>query len=527
MIQKKRGAFASLRFKKWTNMAIAGFMLASIFFVSTPLHADTQEKSNPLDRPSYQIEAKLDPQQHSIQASETVSFKNKYGQNLNDLVFHLYPDSYNKLETMSRMLPKPNPEYPEWLSKIQEQYPNVTEKDFLGDIEVTNVTIRGEKVSYTQEEQVLKIPLAKSLHPNQRVDVQIDFIVKIPFGFQRMHYTDDFYSITKWYPILAMYDGKEKKWDEKPYHPNGESDYSEFSDYKMKLTVPKEMTVAATGTEKERIQQNEKIIYVNAFNVREFAFFASPHYAKETRKIAGVTVNSYYDKRNPKGKEIALDGLHTVNKAIPFFNQKFGVYAYPEFDIMETRIWGGAMEYPTIIQLGDYAKDAGEYANYALVHELAHQWFYGMMGNNSYSDPALDESFTVFADLYFQEYHTQGQSGFKKDLSRITEEGLKELPGAINLPVDQYQPLYYYAPYVYGKGYLPLIDLYYKVGETKFDQIMKNYFEKNKFTNVTFTHFFEAVNQVVGKEMRDYMETAFTKPGYYPIHLIPSKTDTK
>ncbi|MHB0802855.1 M1 family metallopeptidase [Bacillus thuringiensis] len=524
MLRKKRRKYASLGLKKWAMIALSGSMLTSISCVSTPLHADTQEKSNPMDRPNYQIEAKLDPQQKSVQASETVSFKNKYGQNLNDLIFHLYPDSYNKLETMSKMQPKPNPEYPEWLLRIQQQYPNITEKDFLGDIEVTNVTIRGKKVSYTQEEQVLKIPLANSLQPNQRVDVKIDFIVKIPFGFQRMHYTDDFYSITKWYPILAMYDAKEKKWDEKPYHTVGNSDYSEFSDYTMKLTVPTEMTVAATGTEKERIYQNEKIIYVNAPNVREFAFFASPHYAKETRKIAGVTVNSYYDKRNPKGKEIALDGLHTINKAIPFFNQQFGTYMYPEFDIMETRMWGGAMEYPAVIQMADYSQNAGEYANDPLVHELAHQWFYGMIGNDSYSDPALDESFASFANLYFQEYHTQGRSGFKEKLSHLIREGFQNL-GAINRPIDQYNDDY--VPYIYVVGYLPLIDLYYQVGEKKFDQIMKAYFERNKFTNATFTDFFEAVHQVAGKEMRDYMETAFTKPGYYPIHLIPSKTDTK
>ena len=89
----------------------------------------------------------------------------------------------------------------------------------------------------------------------------------IPFGFQRMNYTDD---ITKWYPIIAMYNSKEKQWDGEPYHPAGNSDYSELSEYKMKFTIPKEMTVAATGTEKERIHQNEKVIQVSTSNVQGF-----------------------------------------------------------------------------------------------------------------------------------------------------------------------------------------------------------------------------------------------------------------
>ncbi|TCP70034.1 M1 family metallopeptidase [Baia soyae] len=507
--------------KKWTNIAIAGSILSSITLSTIPLHADAMEKPNQIDRPQYQIDAKLDQKQHRIQASETVSFKNKYGQNLNDLVFHLYPDSYNKLETMSNMQAKPNT--PEMLAEIKKKYPNVTEKDFLGDIEVKSVTIQGKKVSYTQEKQALKIQLATPLQPHQQIDVKIDFTVTIPFGFQRMNHRDGFYALTKWYPILSMYDPKVKKWDENPYHPDGESDYSDFSDYKMKLTVPKEMTVAATGIEKETIQQNEKIVQVDAPNVREFVFFASPHYTKETRKIAGTTVNSYYDKRNPQSKEISLTGLKSVEKAIPFFNQKFGQYDYPEFDIMETRVMGADMEYPTIIQMGEYSNEG---ANMSLVHELAHQWFYGMIGNNPYRDPALDESFTTFADMYFHEYDTKGKYGFKTHLS-YSEKAIKGMSGAINRPLDQYPSSSDYNEYVYGKGYIALIDLYYKVGEKKFDQIMKTYFAQNKFTNATFANFFEAVHKIAGKEVKDYMEKAFTKPGYHPTHLIQPKKETK
>ncbi|WP_143123789.1 M1 family aminopeptidase [Thermoactinomyces sp. DSM 45892] len=48
----------------------------------------------------------------------------------------------------------------------------------------------------------------------------------------------------------------------------------------------------------------------------------------------------------------------------------------------------------------------------SFVHELAHQWFYGMIGNDPYENPALDEGFAVFADQYFHEYDTKGKNGF-------------------------------------------------------------------------------------------------------------------
>ncbi|HHT7228452.1 TPA: M1 family metallopeptidase [Bacillus cereus] len=502
--------------KKWINIAIVGSILLSLSFFSAPLYADTKEVSNLMDKPQYQIEAELDPQQHKIQASESVSFKNKYMQNLNELIFHLYSDSYNTMETMSEFAPKPNPEV---LAKMQEKYPDITAEDFLGDIEITSVTIQGEKVSYTEQEQVLKIQLATPLQPDECVDVKIDFTVKIPFGSQRMHYRDEIYSITKWYPILAMYDPKTEKWDETPYHPYGESDYSEFSDYKMNLTVPKEMVVAATGAEKESIDQNKKIIQVDAPDVREFVFFASPHYAKETTDIDGITINSYYDNRISYNKDFVLEGLRIARNKFEFFNQKFGRYVYPEFDIVETRIEGGDMEYPTIVQLQEYTD---RYDHFALVHEIAHQWFYGMIGNNPYCDPALDEAFTIFAHYYSRFPSAPGMSKFKGLLPR-TDDIFTKVTRAINRPVNQYSNFADYATSIYRKGHFPLVDLYSKVGEKKFDQIMKTYFEQNKFSNATFTKFFDAIDQVVGKSIRDYMEDAFTKPGYHPTHLIQSE----
>ncbi|MDQ0415883.1 hypothetical protein J2Z48_000041 [Croceifilum oryzae] len=506
--------------KRWTRIVMNGIILSTIAIAIKSLpnidknpnlfHMDVKEKSSE-PRTQYQIQAELDHQQHTIRASETVSLKSKSSQDLDDLVFHLYPNSYNQVETMSNMLAKPDPKL---IAKEIQKNPSLTKKDFLGDIEVKDVSIRGKKVTYTQEKQVLKIQLPDPIQPNEHVEVKIDFVVKIPYGFQRLHYRDDFYSITKWYPILAMYDSKTGKWDEKPYYPDGESDFSELSDYHMELKVPKEMTVAATGTEKEDINQNEKIIQVNAPNVREFVFFASPHYEKETRKVAGITVNSYYDKRNAQSREIAVNGLNMVEKALSFFNEKFGPYAYPEFDIMETRVLGVNMEYPTIIQMGDYSNKA---TKLSFVHELAHQWFYGMIGNDPYQNPALDEAFAVFADQYFNEYDTKGKNGFKHYLSD-KNESIVRLPGVINRPLNQYGPNEY-GKYIYGKGGIALIDLYYKVGEQKFDQIMKTYFEKNKFTNATFANFFDVVSQVAGKENADYIKKAFSLPDYHPTHL--------
>ncbi|PEF35962.1 hypothetical protein CON72_17755, partial [Bacillus wiedmannii] len=314
-VTKKRINYPSLRLKKWGNIAMSGAILSSIPFLGSPVQGEMKEKSPSFSRNQYQMEAELNQQQHRISAKETVSFQNKYDQALNTIVFHLYPNSYKTLKTMTADTTQ------EMITEEIKKNPTLKEEDFFGNIEIKNVTIQGKKVSYTQKDQVLKIQLDQPIQPTQQEQVQIEFEVKIPYGQERLNYKDDFYSITKWYPILAMYDSKTSEWDEKPYARIGESDYSDFSDYQMQLTVPKEMIVAATGTETESLQDNKKIVQVDAPNVREFTFFASPHYQKETRQIDGVTVNNYFDKRSPDARKLALDGVNEEEKALPFFNQ--------------------------------------------------------------------------------------------------------------------------------------------------------------------------------------------------------------
>ncbi|WP_142310501.1 M1 family aminopeptidase, partial [Bacillus wiedmannii] len=160
--------------------------------------------------------------------------------------------------------------------------------------------------------------------------------------------------------------------------------------------------------------------------------------------------------------------------------------------------YSGAMEYPTIIQMSSKSGEGAGESNVA--HELGHQWFYGMVGNDSYNNSAVDESFAQFAGDYFNYYmkgeiDSKGNIDFTKIPSFIApenqdayikgEEQLITDSGRINRPLDQYPSGRIYMDIVYRKGSIALKDLYGKVGQKKFDQIMKTYVAQNKFTNAT------------------------------------------
>jgi aminopeptidase N len=86
--------------------------------------------------------------------------------------------------------------------------------------------------------------------------------------------------------------------------------------------------------------------------------------------------------------------LNTSKSALDAHGQRFGAYPYGEADVvLDNNYWFGGMEYPGFVM--DLVSSR------ALAHELAHQWWYGIVGDDEYNSPWLDESFTDYAtDLY-------------------------------------------------------------------------------------------------------------------------------
>jgi aminopeptidase N len=110
-----------------------------------------------------------------------------------------------------------------------------------------------------------------------------------------------------------------------------------------------------------------------------------------------------------------------------------------------------------------------------VAHEVGHQWFYGLVGDDQLDDPWLDESLTQFATLqyYADEYGAVGEQGFRSSLeARWAGAGRANIP--IGLPVAKYSQENYGA-IVYGRGPLFFVALRDEMGREAFDAFLKDY----------------------------------------------------
>lgn len=501
--------------KKFNIKSLVCFMSVFLFIVFVNFsQAFAEEALN-----SYKINGILDDTKKILTANEVVSFNNNYGESLKEIVFHLYPDSYNSSET---------------IPSIGDGKPPKLSEEEIGDIQINSVLVNNEKVTFSQENQILKINLNKILKPNENLQITLDFTLKLPHNTQRLGYFEDVYSFTNWYPILSIYNSTNNTWDENPFYPIGESNYSESSNYDITLEMPKTMLVASTGVDKKvTLKGDKKIINISAEKVRDFVFIASSKFKRVSQKVDGVRVNSFYfdngDAIQSKGQAMAV--LSYCSDAISFFSKEFGQYPFEEFDIVETYLTGGAMEYPQLIQMGVYGFDPDE--NYSginsympfeiagAVHEVGHQWWFSVVGNNEFKESFLDESLTTYSTAYYFEkkygkYSNQGT--FTQFRLHLYPDENQSTP--INSSVDEFTSWSDYSTIIYRKGALVFEDLRQRAGEEKFLQILKTYFEKYKFKNASIEGFLSVIEEISGEDTEKSIREALNSKSYFPENLM-------
>lgn len=474
---------------------------------------------------NYKINAVFDENEKVLTANETISFNNSYGKDLKDIVLHLYPDSYNSAETLPGI----------------GGMPPTLEKDQIGDITITKVLINNKSVNFTQKNQILKINLNENLKPKEKVDIYIDFALKLPSGNNRMGYSNDIYNFTNWYPILSIYDPKTGLWDEKPFHPVGESNYSESSNYDFTIETSKNMVIASTGVDKKTtFNDNKKTLNVAAENVRDFVFIMSPKFNVVSKTVDGTKINSFYynDENAIKSKKQANKLLDVASDSIKFFSNVFGKYPFKEFDIVEADLSGGAMEYPQLIQMGHYnfnpdtdylqAFTHMPFEITSTVHEIGHQWWYSVVGNNEFKESFLDESLTTYSTAYYfeKQYGKYSQeSAFTQFRLHLYPDKTAGLP--INSSVDKFASWSEYSMIIYRKGPVVFEDLKQRVGEEKFVEILKTYFERYKFKNATIDGFLNIINEIAGKDIEAAIRSAINSKTYFPENIMLSEEERR
>ena len=459
----------------------------------------------------YHIDVKLDESIHTLFGDQTVTWTNPGMKTVNEIYFNLYPNAFQS----------PDSTFMKESGGILRE--DKMPKDGYGGMTLTALTtVDGQslmnRIEYVQpddgnakDQTVMKIRLPQPVKGQEDITLKLKFKVKLPRIFARMGYADDFVMAGQWYPKIAAYEkagvrGRAAEgWNVHQYHGSSEF-YSNYGIFNVRIQVPESYIVASTGfpTKTPYIADGYKNYQFYADDVHDFAWSASPNfiYYEEpfsAPNVPGVRIKLYLD---PKHKLLKERYMYAAKTALAKFSEWYGKYPYSTLSIVVPPKSGngaGGMEYPTLVTAFGAENDSPGYdLERTVIHEIGHQYFYGLIASNEFEEAWLDEGFTSYAEDKLME----SEFGVTPNLA-ITSSYITD-PAPLKLAAWRYKNQDHYADNVYYRAKLVLLAIEKQVGEKTMQRIMKTYTQKYRFRHPTTADFQHIVEQVTNRKWTDF-----------------------
>ncbi|HSG42583.1 MAG TPA: M1 family metallopeptidase [Anaerolineales bacterium] len=406
---------------------------------------------NELDGASvYHIEFTIEDSLYEITGTEEVRYTNTEEVELNEVQFRLFPNVMG------------------------------------GKMQISNLTVNEQPVEpeYELEDSLMIVRLSAPLEIGQSVVISMDYTVTVPqsleLNYGMLAYAEDVLTVAHAYPMIAVYD--DEGWNSEI--PLGDPTYADTSFFLVRIHAPKELTLVASGTSISLDEDGQtQMLTVANGPARDFFLAASEYYEEISQTFGKITIRSYAPKDAENGSQFAID---VAAKSIEVFSRRYAPYPYTELDFVSTPTLALGIEYPGAIVITNRIYDVDSeyrgtptsiYMESTVAHEVAHQWYYNLVGNDQLDDPWLDEALSQFVTLqyYTDQYGASGANGFKSSLEgRWARVGNADIP--IGLPEASYQGAEYGA-IVYGRGPLFFVALQEEMGTDAFDAFIREYTE--------------------------------------------------
>jgi hypothetical protein len=371
---------------KWI---LAGITLAT---VSGP-GASADERQTPDDVVDYTLSATLDPTAHTIHGAGTILWRNTSTTPVRELWVHLYLNAFKN-------------ERSAFLRERVGGRGSTSPEDW-GFIDVKSLSANGVDLRPGAElhrpgdddETDARVPLPFEVPPGGSVTLSVAWDDKLPAIVERTGYRDTFHMVGQWFPKIARLE-PDGRWAHFPFHHLSEF-YADFGTYDVTLDVPSAFTIGATGPAiTSRVENGRRVERHLQDRVHDFAWTAWDRFHTLHDRIEGVDVTVLYP---PGFDDVARRDLEAVRFALPYESARYGSYPYAVLTLVhpqEDAGEAGGMEYPTLITSeGPWWTPRGVLVpEIVTVHELGHQWFYGLVATNEAAWPFLDEGINQYAE---------------------------------------------------------------------------------------------------------------------------------
>lgn len=361
----------------------------------------------------------------------------------------------------------------------------------------------------------LRTALSQPLARDTELVIDVEFTVALPDAFSRSGCSDGFCFAGQWFPKLAVYE-RDGRWSTFALHAQSEF-YADFGSYSLSVVAPRDASVWATGSELAP-SADERARGVRRFELgraHDCAFGWSSRTSVERGAVASERERD--GERSPGRAPIAIHAVFTepdrvlaqraialTQRAIPALEQRYGPYPYRTITLVlapRDASGIGGMEYPGLVTLDGDPRYPSlvRSLEYVTTHELAHQWFYGVLASDEHREPVLDEGLCEFATgLVFDELYGDpslfrlGPIGVSFWAMQRAFSNLERDRGPILRAADAFDGFDAYANVIYRRG-SATFEIVHRAHPRALDRALARYARDQRFRHPTHDDLYAAL----------------------------------
>jgi hypothetical protein len=417
-------------------------------------------------RTQYTLYALLDYSGHQVAVDETVTYTNQTGVALDQIVMAVEPNH-------------------------------------RGGFALDHIQLDGNDLNSDQNGHRLTVYLPQALEPNTQVTLAIRYSIAIPAKVKDAPYgyDTDQVNLTDWYPFIVPYINGWVLHDDSYL---GEHLVYDDADFDVNVKTTDTGVVFATSGVPEA---NGDWTRFRLYGARTFALSASDQFQfVEATSDGGAAIRAYY---YPGYDTQGLAMLNAAVRAVNLYSAKFGAYPYGSLNVVESDLNDG-QEYDGLVFLA--TKFYNEYNGSARsnlvtigVHEIAHQWWFGLVGSDQAMEPWLDEAMAVYSEETFYKYIYPNSLDWWWQF-RVNYFGPS---GYVDTTV--YEPAsfraYVNAAYLNGANFLEALN--YRIGDDAFYAFLRDYTSRYGHGHATAYDFFAVARQNTTADISDLIAAYF------------------
>ena len=489
----------------------------------------------------YDIDATLDPVKHTVTGREKLTWRNRSSVPVKSVYLHLYMNAFEGAgSTFFTEKRQRDGAFRSGVDIKEGEWGHIALRTVTqGDATVPWIFVHPDNGPAT-DHTVVRFDLPAAVAPGASTTLDIDFHTQLPRVMARTGYFGSFHLVGQWFPKIGVLElpgergATAPRWNVHEMHLNSEF-YADFGSFDVRLSAPKEYTIGATGERQGAPVEKNGLLthrYVQG-DVHDFAWTADKRTAKpmvETWTGPGspnVTVTVLYP---PEYAASAAPAMKAAKDSLTYFSNTLGPYPYKTLTVVippHNAEEAGGMEYPTFFTAEGYAQvepDLGQQylLDFVTIHEFGHGYFYGLLANNEFEEPVLDEGLNEYWDLRMirergQKIHaaspfmrrigiTPSFDAFAAERTGTPRSDPADAPGQ-----NAYDRLQDIGP-VYSRTATLMRDLEARVGKEPMERAFKEYYRRWKFRHPSTADLRETLAEVTGQ--RAAVETVFAQQVY-------------